>query len=639
VVKNEGTVAVSLNLSTSAPFYLPGGGALTLAAGQSVEVTVNLDPTDSGTFTGAVKATLQNGQGSLASGSLTGAAHKIEVSPAKLDFGIVILGNSKQRQLTIKNKGATTANLALSTSQADVTVISESTTLSLASGAEQVVKLRFSPTAPGIFQRSLSVVAGTSTVNISVSGKVYSSLEEYLQELLQAYNQQRQECYTNINTTFNDDCGIGAIGTSISDRDEFWLVGFNELTPAQVINYQGMASSYNVPDTFVERLIELAGLFVEFDNLDPDLVASWYQRLRDALAAGRFDEEYALLLQDAQFAYYHQLLGQLLETTDAEQIRAFLQRAVQLSFQPEQPQPGHWAAFLELLLGSLVREGHLTQTQADALMANLKAAADEIGGLDGFMLRDAVTVILGQFDFAKQFASGPGLGQMPSYAEFVATLNFMLYQISTNSYPRDWFDKIIVAGRGVMQGWLIMNMIVKLGTQDPATNPDGMFIDIVAWKMIGNTRVVAFLKVSRALLTSSYDQAATTLFTTLSAMINHVMASGTAFEQYGYGQYILGVIFTRQQDAAAMEKIASDWARRLPASDYPVFLAFRDKTTKRYTVYIICPSGGCSATMIGAVGDAACDFRAARIQSANPGGITHICADGTEIDIKTINRP
>lgn len=291
-----------------------------------------------------------------------------------------------------------------------------------------MVKLRFNPTAPGVFQRSLSMAAGTSTVNISVSGKVYNSLEEYLQELLQVYNQQRQQCYTST----NDDCGIGAIGTPISDRDELSLVGFNELTPAQVINYQGMASNHNVPETFVERLIELAGLFVEFDNLDPDLVASWYQRLWDALAVGRFDEEYDLLLQDAQFARYHQLLGQLLETTDAEQIKAFLQRAVQLSFQPGQPQlPGHWAALLELLLNSLVREGHLTQAQADALMANLRAAANKMGGLNGFMLMDAVAVILMQFDFAKQHVSGPGLGQMPTYAEFVGKLNFILNQIIT----------------------------------------------------------------------------------------------------------------------------------------------------------------------------------------------------------------
>ncbi len=654
-VKNEGTVSVTLTLSTSAPYsivsVLP-----TLSPGQSGQVTVRFDPNESGSFTGNVQVGINGGQGSVSSPPLVGVAHKIEISPTTLDFGIVILNNPKQRRLTIKNEGTTTANLTLGTSQADLEIISGNM-LNLASGAEQVVKLRFSPTAPGVFQRSLSVAAGTSTVNISASGKVYNSLEEYLQELLQAYNQQRQECYTSISTTFNDDCGIGAIGTPISDRDEFWLVGFNELTPAQVINYQGMASSYSVPDTFVERLVELAGLFVELDNLDPDLVASWYQRLWDALAAGRFDEEYALLLQDAQFARYHQLLGQLIETTDAEQIRAFLQRAVQLTtFQLEQPQPGYWGAFLERLLNTLVREGHLTQAQADALMANARAAASKIGGLDGLMLMDAVTVILGQFHFAKQqFASMPELGQMPSYAEFATKLNFILEQINrlsgnhkTNETIKAWLDKLIVAARGVMQGWLIMNILVDLDSNQANTDPNGRFIDIVAWKMIDNTRVVAFLKVESRFYRSWLPcptcgielQYYNSLFSTLSAMINHVRLSANTLQQYGYGLYMIGVIFTHGQDAETMNTVAEKLAKELPEIDSSMFVAlfFYDRGTRRYTVIIICPSGGCSPTMIRAGGDAACDFLAARIQSANLSGITHTCADGTEIDIKTINQ-
>lgn len=188
-----------------------------------------------------------------------------------------------------------------------------------------------------------------------------------------------------------------------------------------------------------------------------------------------------------------------------------------------------------------------------------------------------------------------------------------------------------------MQGWFIMNIIVDLDPNQANTDPYGKFIDIVAWKIIDNTRVVAFLKVDRR----QYSGYSSSLYATLSAMINHVRLHGDTLTQYGVGLYMIGVIFTKPQSDQAMQNIADQLAGSLPKLDPNMFvvLVFRSAGTHRYTVYIICPSGGCSSTMIRAGGDAACDFLAARIQSANLSGITHTCADGTEVDIKTINQP
>ena len=653
-VKNEGTVAVSLTLSTSAPYKLVSV-LPTLSPGQSAQVTLRFDPSESGIFTGNVQVGIQDGQGSVTA-PLVGTAHKIEISPATLNFGVVILSNPKQRWLTIKNEGQTTANLTLSTSQADLEIISGNM-LNLVPGTEQVVKLRFNPSARGEFQRSLFVSAGTSTLGILALGKVYSSVEEYLQELLQAYNQQRQECYSAINTTFNGDCGIGAIGAPISDRDEFLLVGFNELTPAQVISYQNMAGAYvDVPTAVVEELIELTGLFVELDNLDPDLVASWWQRLQDALAIGQFDEEYAVLLQDSRFSRYHQLLGQFLSTTDIEQIKAFVRSSAE-SFSAEGGQPDLITLLLEYLLPRLVRQGHLTQEQADTFKDKLRRAANIVGGRAGYEFMNEVAAILIQFDRAHEVA-GPGMGQLPSYSGFVDKLNFILDQI-INPYISDWrqgwVDKIKVAGQGARNGWLIMNILVDLGSQNNR-DPNGRFIDIVAWNTIGgDRRVVAFLKVDSRYydpeVYKSIDNFRNMLYypfyNLLSAMINHVMRSGDAYLQYGSGDYVIGIIFTRSQDPTVMENLASTLATggtlmtRLPKTDYPVFLAFwsRDASGNRqFNVYIICPAGGCSDQMIQQAVQAACDFGIGAIQSANT-NIPYVCANGRTVNVKTFKQP
>jgi hypothetical protein len=108
-VKNEGTVSVSLTLSTAGPYkivsVLP-----TLSPGQSAQVTLRFDPTESGTFTGAVQVGINGGQGSVTA-PLVGTAHKIEIKPSTLDLGIIFVGSTRERRLTITNNGTTTVTL------------------------------------------------------------------------------------------------------------------------------------------------------------------------------------------------------------------------------------------------------------------------------------------------------------------------------------------------------------------------------------------------------------------------------------------------------------------------------------------------------------------------------------------------
>ena len=644
-VKNEGSVAVTLTLSTSAPYkivsVLP-----TLSPGQSGQVTLRFDPSESGSFTGIVQVGINGGQGSVTSSPLIGVAHKIEIQPAELDFIIVFLGSSRARKLTVKNQGVTTVSLAASTSGP---YSLESSSFTLTPGQSQDVRIRFTPVSSGVFSSTIRLSVGISFIEIPVVGQAMTK-EEYLLKLSRVYNQQRQECYAYDDirsTTFNGDCGIGVLRAAISDRDEFLLVGFNEITPNELISFEAMASDYvNVPEAVIERLIELIELFTEFDNLDPNLVASWWQRLRDALAVGRFDEEYSVLLQDTQFAQYHQLLGQLLETTDTNQIKAFLQGFVASALSLQQQ--GFWWHYVENhLLPELVRRGLLTQQQVDELKAKLREAANAIGGPDGFLLMDSVALVLMSFD-AAHFNNQLGVS-LPSYSEFVSTLNSVLDRIklSQGDTRRAWFDKIVVAAQGAANGWLIMRIMVDLGGW-ASNDPNGKFIDIVAWRNVtvretGQTiRVVAFLKVDSRTWTyqmipspTQYIPEFNQFIETLQAIANHIALSGDAYRLYGPGFYIIGVIFTKSQDGAVMNSLADQVASRL-SSSYPVFLSYKDKTTGRRTVIIICPAGGCPPGTLEAVGEAACGFG---IPLAFMGPITYICDNGKEVDIIWKKKP
>jgi P pilus assembly chaperone PapD len=633
-VKNEGTVSVSLTLSTAGPYKIVSAAPM-LSPGQSAQVTLRFDPTESGSFTGTVQVGINGGQGSVTA-PLVGTAHKIEISPAELDFVIVFLGSSRVRKLTVKNQGVTT--VVLNTSAGGPYSLESPSSFTLTPGQSQDVRIRFTPGSSGVFSGNVRLGSGASFMEIPVTGEAMTK-EEYRQKLLQAYNQHRQQCYSDPfmrSTTFDGDYGIGVLRAAISDRDEFLLVGFNEITPDMLINIEAMAGNYvDVPEAIVERLIELTELFAEFDNLDPNLVDSWLRRLRDALAAGRFDEEYSVLLQDTQFAHYHQLVGRLLETTDIAQIKAFLQGFV-VTAEPSQERGWWWYYAERYLLPRLVASGRLTQSQVDEFKNKLRDAANKIGGPEGLKFMDAVAIVLFSFDNA-HFNNQLGL-PLPSYSEFISRLNFVLDKIIASSTDRTaWANKIVVAAQGALDGWLIMNIMVNLGGLSTG-DPNGQFIDIVAWKNVtvresGQTiRVVAFLKVD----SRSWDMnmvnspIGSGVIDTLKAINDHIAKSGNVVEIYGPGFYIIGVIFTRSQDSSVMNALAERVAREV-SNSYPIFLAFKDKATGRKTVIVICPAGGCPAGTMEAAGEAACGF-AFRVL-ALMGNITYICDNGQEVDI------
>jgi hypothetical protein len=185
-VKNEGTVSVSLTLSTAGPYkivsVLP-----TLSPGQSAQVTLRFDPTESGTFTGAVQVGINGGQGSVTA-PLVGTAHKIEIRPTVLDFGIVLVGSTKERKLTVKNQGVTTVTLEVpNTTQNTASpfrVMLESPLVLTPSESKEVL-VQLSPTTSGEFTGTVRLMSGQAVLEIPAKAKAYTE-EEYRQMLKQS---------------------------------------------------------------------------------------------------------------------------------------------------------------------------------------------------------------------------------------------------------------------------------------------------------------------------------------------------------------------------------------------------------------------------------------------------------------------
>ena len=277
-VKNEGTVSVTLTLSTAAPYkivsVLP-----TLSPGQSGQVTLRFDPAESGTFTGNVQVGIQDGQGSITSPPLVGLAHKIEIDPAELNFGIVFRGSTAERKLMVKNQGVTAVTLEIpNTNMTSPFNIVLDANLTLGPGESKEVPVRFGPTEPGTFQGDVSfLISGQSSLRVPAISVVYG-FEEFLAALSWAYNMIYAE--------------------NINNGNQLLLAGFNDLSLGQIqelMNFYGsQTTGAGVIDP--EKLAQIQQADDLWRSLEPAQVNAWLQALAQALQENRFEEEYDRLL-------------------------------------------------------------------------------------------------------------------------------------------------------------------------------------------------------------------------------------------------------------------------------------------------------------------------------------------------------
>lgn len=178
-VTNHGTAAVSVSSETvsGTGFSMTGltDGAQ-ISAGKSAAFNVAFKPTKTGTVSGSTSINFSvSGKTVPITVSLSGdgvtATSKLQVSPTAISFGDVLVGHSGSLSLKVTNAG----NSALTTTRGTITgsgfsMIGGLSGLTLQPGQSDSVTVVFEPAVAGNASGTISVVAGTTTASVALSG-------------------------------------------------------------------------------------------------------------------------------------------------------------------------------------------------------------------------------------------------------------------------------------------------------------------------------------------------------------------------------------------------------------------------------------------------------------------------------------
>jgi hypothetical protein len=274
-VKNEGPVSVSLTLSAAAPYKIVSVPP-TLSPGQSAQVTLRFDPSESGSFSGNVQVGINGRQGSVTSSPMTGVAHKVLVNPPQVNFGLVFIGTTREQTLRVENKGMTTVTSEIPNTiiLSPFMVILPDNPLVLGPGESADVIVRFNPTTSGSYTNSIKLVSGSLTKEITVRG-IALTLEEYLQAL-------RAEGYPLL---FTENSNLGLLFAGISDLSLARIGWFEQM-------YDGVELEENIDPQQWNQIVQALQLL---QSIDPFQISSWLSSLQRALVErgeDGFREEY-----------------------------------------------------------------------------------------------------------------------------------------------------------------------------------------------------------------------------------------------------------------------------------------------------------------------------------------------------------
>ena len=180
-ISNTGNTTISITQATvsNSQFSLPGATfPMSLATGQSGNVTVAVTPTASGTVAGTLTALGSNGNSQVVNLSATAVAPtpQISLSSSSVQFGTVTVGSTGNSTLTISNAGTadlTVSFITLTGTGFGATGIATPKTIS--AGQSASLALTFQPTIAGAASASLSIASNdpatpTSTVALAGTG-------------------------------------------------------------------------------------------------------------------------------------------------------------------------------------------------------------------------------------------------------------------------------------------------------------------------------------------------------------------------------------------------------------------------------------------------------------------------------------
>jgi hypothetical protein len=145
-----------------------------------------------------VQVGINRGQGSVTA-PLVGTAHKIEIKPSNLDFGIIFVGSTRERQLTITNKGTTTVTFeaGITYPEHPLQLMLPENPFTLEPSKSVIVTARFRPVASGPISESVRLIIGPHAITVPVMGAAYTreEFEEAVYQACRAQEQQGQQIY------------------------------------------------------------------------------------------------------------------------------------------------------------------------------------------------------------------------------------------------------------------------------------------------------------------------------------------------------------------------------------------------------------------------------------------------------------
>jgi hypothetical protein len=435
-VKNEGTVAVSLTLSTTAPYkivsVLP-----TLSPGQSAQVTLRFDPSESGSFTGNVQVGINGGQGSVSSPPLVGVAHKIEIDPAVLDFGIVFVGSTRERKLTVKNQGVTKVTLEAPNTTQNTTspfkVMMESP-LVLGPSESKEVSVQFRPTVSGSYAQTMQLFNGSNYLEISLFARAYT-YTEYIRMVL-SFNNAIAQAWQYPLVRIRD-----------STKD-LVLTGFAQLNEEIVQQFEAAADALdNVSqptDPQLEQFYQAIGAIPIED------IQHWFELLAEAEKQGAFEETYNNLLPQG-LSYLEEALSTLLAGLDSEYQRTVAKEAIKATAQ-------QWAIISEQIIWQDVQREVINLLKKVLVIRHLMP--ELIFLIPADMLPEPLKKIAGYLDpyetvhkFAEEWTlTATALEQYSSYFGNTAAMDFSK---AIKTLISQYINAMLRSGYGISEWWVL----------------------------------------------------------------------------------------------------------------------------------------------------------------------------------------
>ncbi|HXF03843.1 MAG TPA: choice-of-anchor D domain-containing protein [Blastocatellia bacterium] len=140
----------------------------TLANGSAATITLTVRPSREETLTNTVSVRANEADPASANNSATATtrvlAPRIEVNPATVDFGPVVVGQKTQKSITVRNTGTGPLGVTgVAVSDPQFSLSSPTAPFTVDPGKEQAMLIEFQPTTPGVKTATLTVTGTDPT--------------------------------------------------------------------------------------------------------------------------------------------------------------------------------------------------------------------------------------------------------------------------------------------------------------------------------------------------------------------------------------------------------------------------------------------------------------------------------------------